>query len=75
MKVIHSSEMSVDIQWTALQYIPEDSTLHNYCCENLKSYKSICINAYIILPQEGAGRSSIGCTCLIINESPLGVPK
>jgi hypothetical protein len=32
------SEMSVDFQWTTWHYIPEDRTLHNHCCENVKSY-------------------------------------
>jgi hypothetical protein len=32
------SETSVDTQWTTQRYIPEDGTLHNRCCENLKSY-------------------------------------
>jgi hypothetical protein len=31
--------MSVDTQQTTWRYIPEDGTLHNHCCENLKSYK------------------------------------
>jgi hypothetical protein len=39
MVVIYSSEMLVDFQWTKWHYIPEDSTLHNHRCENLKSYK------------------------------------
>jgi hypothetical protein len=39
METIFSSESSVDIQRTTLRYIPEDSTLHNQGCENLKSYK------------------------------------
>jgi hypothetical protein len=29
---------SVDFQRTKRRYIPEDSTLHNHRCENLKSY-------------------------------------
>jgi hypothetical protein len=29
---------SVDTQWTTRRYIPEDNTLHNHRCENLKSY-------------------------------------
>jgi hypothetical protein len=33
-----SSETSVDFQWTTQHYIPEDRTLQNHCCENLKSY-------------------------------------
>jgi hypothetical protein len=33
-----SSETSVDTQRTTRLYIPEDGTLHNHRCENLKSY-------------------------------------
>jgi hypothetical protein len=40
MEVICSSETSVDFQRTTRRYIPEDSTLHNYRCENLKFYKT-----------------------------------
>jgi hypothetical protein len=32
-------ETSVDFQRTTRRYIPEDRTLHNHRCENLKSYK------------------------------------
>jgi hypothetical protein len=32
------SETSVDFQRTTRRYIPEDGTLHNHRCENLKSY-------------------------------------
>jgi hypothetical protein len=32
------SETSVAFQWTTQRYIPEDRTLHNHRCENLKSY-------------------------------------
>jgi hypothetical protein len=38
MEAICSSETSVDTQLTTRRYIPEDGTLHNHCCENLKSY-------------------------------------
>jgi hypothetical protein len=40
MEAICSSETSVDSQRTARRYtrIPEDGTLHNHRCENLKSY-------------------------------------
>jgi hypothetical protein len=38
MKVAWSSEMSVDFQWTSQCYGPEEGTLTNPCCENLKSY-------------------------------------
>jgi hypothetical protein len=33
-----SSETSVNFQRTAPRYIPEDRTLHNHSCDNLKSY-------------------------------------
>jgi hypothetical protein len=38
MEAICSSETSADFQRTTRCYIPEDSTLHNHRCENLKSY-------------------------------------
>jgi hypothetical protein len=37
MEVIRSSETSVHIQ-TTQRHIPEDGNIHNYRCENLKSY-------------------------------------
>jgi hypothetical protein len=36
--VISSSGTLVFSQQTAWCYIPEDSTLHNHCCKNIKSY-------------------------------------
>jgi hypothetical protein len=41
MKATCSSEMSVDFQRTTCCYIPEDNTLHNHSCEDLKPYKTI----------------------------------
>jgi hypothetical protein len=41
VEAIYSSETSVDTQRTTRLYIPEDGTLHNHRCENLKSY--ICL--------------------------------
>jgi hypothetical protein len=38
MQTIRSSETSVGFQWTTRCYIPEDSTLRNNRCENLRSY-------------------------------------
>jgi hypothetical protein len=38
MEAICSSERSVATQQTTRRHIPEDDTLHNHCCENLKSY-------------------------------------
>jgi hypothetical protein len=56
--VICSSETSVDSQQTTRRYIPEDGTLHNRRCENLKSYihivehmsanNIICENTFIL---------------------------
>jgi hypothetical protein len=39
MEAICSSETSVETQRTTRRHIPEDDTLHNHRCENLKSYK------------------------------------
>jgi hypothetical protein len=41
MEAISSSETSVATQQTTRHHIPEDNTLHNHRCENLKSYKMI----------------------------------
>jgi hypothetical protein len=38
MEAICSSETSVETQRTMRPHIPEDDTLHNHRCENLKSY-------------------------------------
>jgi hypothetical protein len=38
MEAICSSETSIETQRTTRHHIPEYDTLHNYCCENLKSY-------------------------------------
>jgi hypothetical protein len=39
MEAIRSSETSIRFQQPTWCYIPEDSTLHNHRCENLKSYQ------------------------------------
>jgi hypothetical protein len=41
MAVTHPPEVQVDFQRATERYIPEDRTLYNYRCENLKSYKMI----------------------------------
>jgi hypothetical protein len=41
MEVTWSSEMSVDFQQTMQCYIPEDRNLHNYLCENCRSYSIV----------------------------------
>jgi hypothetical protein len=39
-----SSETSVEFHRTTRRYIPEDRTLHNHCCEYLKSYNMFLIS-------------------------------
>jgi hypothetical protein len=39
MEAICSSETSVATQQTTWRQIPEDDTLHNHRCENLKSFR------------------------------------
>jgi hypothetical protein len=41
MEAICSSETSVETQLTTRRHIPEDDTLHNHRCENLKSYTAL----------------------------------
>jgi hypothetical protein len=38
MEAVCSSETLVETQRTTSRHIPDDNTLHNHCCENLKSY-------------------------------------
>jgi hypothetical protein len=40
MEAISSSETSVETQQTTRRHIPEDDTLQNHRCENLKSYNN-----------------------------------
>jgi hypothetical protein len=39
LEAICSSETSVEFQRTTQHYIPEDRTLHNNRCKDLKSYE------------------------------------
>jgi hypothetical protein len=41
MEAMWSYETSVDLRRTARHYIPEDYTLPNHRCENLKFYKNV----------------------------------
>jgi hypothetical protein len=41
MEAICSSKTSVGFQRPTWRYVPEDSTLHNHRCKNLKSYISL----------------------------------
>jgi hypothetical protein len=56
MEAIYSSETSVATQQTARRHIPEDDTLHNHRCENLKSYNKShiyeeeCVSVLYIFP-------------------------
>jgi hypothetical protein len=43
MEAICSTEASSDFQRTTWRYIPEDSPLHSYRCENLTSYVHYCV--------------------------------
>jgi hypothetical protein len=43
MEAIRSSETSGATQRTTRRHIPEDDTLHNHRCENLKSYIEVII--------------------------------
>jgi hypothetical protein len=38
MEAIFSSETSAETRRTTRRHIPEDDSLHNHRCENLKSY-------------------------------------
>jgi hypothetical protein len=49
MDVICPSKMSVDFQQITQHYILEDSTLHNYSCENLKFYTVTPITSPVTL--------------------------
>jgi hypothetical protein len=39
MEETRSSKMLVDFQWTTWHHIPDDRTLHNYYCGNIKSFE------------------------------------
>lgn len=45
----------VDLQWIKQRCIPEDETVHNYRCENLKSYINLFVlkkvSVCIVLPE------------------------
>jgi hypothetical protein len=56
MEAICSSEKSVDTQRTTRQYIPEDGTLHNHRCENLKPYEHLVFQQVGALDRIGGGQ-------------------
>jgi hypothetical protein len=45
MEAIRSSETSGTTQRTTRRHIPEEDTLQNHRCENLKSYEFIYFNS------------------------------
>jgi hypothetical protein len=47
MEAISSSETSVETQRTTRRRIPEDDTLQNHRCENLKSYRDKAFGKYM----------------------------
>jgi hypothetical protein len=67
MEAICSSETSVDTQLTTRRYFPEDGTLHNHRCENLKSYwkeqhlRDLSMNGRTAL--NGSEREQNVCVC------------
>jgi hypothetical protein len=48
MKTAYYSETSVSFQRNTWRYTPEDRTLHNYRCENLKSYMCIIFTCFCL---------------------------
>jgi hypothetical protein len=59
MEAIFSSETSVDTPRTTRRYIPEDGTLHNYRCENLKFYTFVqCLRCIKINMSNGLSAST-----------------
>jgi hypothetical protein len=56
-EAVCSSEMSVAFQWTTRRYIPENSTVRNHRCVNLKSYICCILLAdmYLISPVDCFG--------------------
>jgi hypothetical protein len=51
LEAICSSETSVETQRTTWRYIPEDGTLHNHRCENLRDYDT----GYVTYNSIGSG--------------------
>jgi hypothetical protein len=79
MEAICSTEILGDFQQTTWHYIPEDRTLHNHCCENIKSCKIITSHEWqnmsdFVVPRSARQRActkqnwrtvcySSGCVC------------
>jgi hypothetical protein len=60
MEAMCFSQTLVDFQWTTWHYIPEDSTLHNHHCENLKSYRINSVYAGYLSGLQGEERKEEG---------------
>jgi hypothetical protein len=64
MEAIYFSETSVETRRTTRRHIPEDDTLHNHRCENLKSYKSLFNETFIKqLLDKSDVRVGLQCFC------------
>jgi hypothetical protein len=62
MEAICFSETAVETRRTTRRHIPEDYTLHNHRCENLKSYMKIFsdVRPYSLVEVHGRlGRTSV----------------
>jgi hypothetical protein len=59
MEAVSSSETSVATQQTTRRRIPEDDTLHNHRCKNLKSSIRLNKNRFIFLELGRAYRRTV----------------
>jgi hypothetical protein len=77
MEATCSSETWVDTQRTTRRYIPEDGTLHNHRCENLKSYTVMNLRGSMKGEEflnslnncQVPKKVSVGCQTLIMRET------
>jgi hypothetical protein len=70
IEAICSSETSVDTQRTTRRYIPEDGTLHNHRCENLKSiylFSRLCQLYFLQCSEKSADKCCIMCKISLIS--------
>jgi hypothetical protein len=51
MEAVHTSETSVNTNLTTRRYIPEDSKLHTYRRENLKSHNAVFLLQHTVIYQ------------------------